>query len=155
MARAARQTDPWGRGSLDDWLIIEDPDRFKVALPRTPQTIRQNFRLIDRSPDRRIESANVPTEAVQFAYMILDQADDKASENGRFSLILEWCAEINRWDRYDFAAVIGIIIACLGFVTALFPSVRTLGIFFPIGAALMAFAAYGASRKDTSDAHGK
>lgn len=67
MAHAMRQPDPWGKL---DWLIIDEPDSFKFVLPRTPQTIRQDFRLIDGSLDRRTESSSVPTEAMQFAYMV-------------------------------------------------------------------------------------
>jgi hypothetical protein len=69
MARTARrQANIWE--SLDDWLIIEEPDKFQSALPRAPRTIRQNFRLIDGSLDRRADPDNMPTEAAQFAYMI-------------------------------------------------------------------------------------
>jgi hypothetical protein len=147
MARTARQDNPTWE-TLDDWFVTEEPDRFNVALPRTPQTIRQNFRLVGGPLDRRTESANVPTEAAQFAYMVLNQPDNDTTEADQVSVISEWCAEIKDWDRHDFATVVGIIMACLGFVAALFPTLRGAGILFPVGAALMAFAAYGANRRD-------
>jgi transposase-like protein len=59
-----------------------------------------------------------------------------------------WWMAIREWDIYDYAVIAGIILSCLGFLFALFPQSRTGGILFPIGAALMAFAAYGSNEGD-------
>jgi hypothetical protein len=55
------------------------------------------------------------------------------------------------WDTYDFIAVVGILIALLGFALVFVPAARSGGILFPIGVGLTATAAYGAQRKDRDD----
>ena len=56
--------------------------------------------------------------------------------------------DLRNWDKYDFVSVVGIILLAIGLIFALLPSMRPWGILFPVGAALAAFAAYGARRRD-------
>src|SRR5205823_4544856 len=56
--------------------------------------------------------------------------------------------DVRNWNIYDYATAVGVVLLILGLVFALLPSMRSWGVLFPIGAALMAFAGYGARRRD-------
>jgi hypothetical protein len=59
---------------------------------------------------------------------------------------LDW----KNWDFFDFLSIFGVIFVVIGFVFALLPAIRAGGVLFPIGLGLMAFAAYGAQRRDVT-----
>jgi len=52
------------------------------------------------------------------------------------------------WDGLDVAASLGIALLIMGFILALIPNTRNGGILFPIGALIMAIAAYAARNRD-------
>ena len=56
--------------------------------------------------------------------------------------------DVRNWNIYDYATAVGVVLLILGLAFALLPSMRSWGVLFPIGAALMAFAGYGARRRD-------
>jgi hypothetical protein len=140
MPSAARGNDSWNRL---DW--VERSDVFNVAPSRPARTLRQNLRIVEASAVDELRETVF--EDVSFQYVVGDI--DHASQPAKWLVWLaQYHLELKQWDIYDIATVIGIVLACVGFVMALFPPLRSGGILFPIGAALMAFAAYGARRRD-------
>jgi hypothetical protein len=79
-----------------------------------------------------------------------NQAMDGVSEEDGGAIDLD----LRNWDIYDFVSVIGVALLAVGLIFALLPSMRSWGILFPVGATLMAFAAYGARRRDAFAAYG-
>ena len=52
------------------------------------------------------------------------------------------------WNIYDFIIVVGTFLMLVGFMVTLFPDIRKFGALFPVGAALVAIAAFAARRRD-------
>jgi hypothetical protein len=141
MPSPAREDDSWGQL---DW--VDQDDSFDVALSRPVRTLRQHLRLVESLSVQEFRDTN-PRDASELQYIIVESGNPTPSE--RWVGWVAWCqSELRRWDVYDFATVLGIALTCIGLILALFPVLRGGGILFPIGAATMAFAAYGARRRD-------
>ncbi len=141
MPSRAREDDSWGQL---DW--VDQNDNFNVALSRPARTLRQNLQLVESLRVQEFRETNL-RDASELQYIVVESGHLTASKG--WLGWLAWCqSELRGWDVYDFATVIGIALACVGLILALFPVLRGGGILFPIGAAMMAFAAYGARHRD-------
>jgi hypothetical protein len=130
----AREDALWER---TDW--VGRTDNFDVTVRRQPRTLKQYLRLVETPKNESEVVTVVHLTDIWIAHE--QQAFDQAVKSGWLGRCL---SELKRWDIYDFATVLGVVLACVGFIFALFPPLRSWGVLFPIGAALMALAAYGA-----------
>jgi hypothetical protein len=126
----------WER--FDRWLTQDqefDLDLRNQENQNGKPTIIQNGKptIISVSIDKDLSASNASSTE-----------DNSGKSSGGWEFV-----NLSEWDSYDFVLVIGTILMLLGFVLALFPSLRAGGILFPIGTGLMACAAYAARRRDS------
>ena len=103
-----------------------------------------------RLPIHEIEDLHELTREPTLREAIDAQPDNRAANPADYRypldlIDLDW----RNWDIFDYLSACGVVLMVVGFITAIFPSVRAGGALFPIGLGLMTLATYGARRRDT------
>lgn len=98
---------------------------------------RKNERTIDKAVIARIQ------KEIEREDIIVNEPLEENNTPTSVS-VTSW----SEWTVYDFLVVGGAALMLVGFLVTLFPDSRRFGVLFPVGAALVAMAAFAARRRD-------